>query len=86
VWTHHATETKSGQGQALFKSVTDQDIQEALTAAAAVGDDTIQKKMGNGQVDESKFTHGSSAQRQHWFSQGYQTGDPKSCDTFGNGG
>jgi predicted metalloprotease len=84
VWTHHATETKSAGGQALFNNVTEQDIQEALTAAAAVGDDAIQKKMGSG-VDESKFTHGSSADRQKWFSQGYQAGDPKSCDTFGNG-
>jgi predicted metalloprotease len=85
VWTNHATETKSAKGQALFKSITDQDVKEALTAAAAVGDDSIQKKVGNGQVDESKFTHGSAEQRQHWFSQGYQTGNPKSCDTFGNG-
>jgi predicted metalloprotease len=84
VWTHHATETKSAKGQALFTSVTDSDVQEALTAAAAVGDDSIQKKMGGG-VDESKFTHGSAEQRQHWFSQGYQTGDARACDTFGNG-
>ncbi|GAA1788192.1 hypothetical protein HC028_12640 [Planosporangium flavigriseum] len=84
VWTNHATETKSAKGQALFKSITQQDVQEALTAAAAVGDDAIQKKMG-GAVDEHKFTHGSSAQRQQWFSKGYETGDPRSCDTFGNG-
>jgi predicted metalloprotease len=86
VWTNHATETKDAKGQALFKNVTDQDVQEALTAAAAVGDDSIQKKVGNGQVDESKFTHGSAQQRQHWFTQGYSTGDPRGCDTFGNGG
>jgi predicted metalloprotease len=35
-------------------------------------------------VDESKFTHGTSAQREQWFSTGYKSGDPKSCDTFGN--
>jgi uncharacterized protein len=82
VWTKHATETTDQGGQPLFKSITQQDIQEALNAAAAVGDDTIQKKMGGGQVDESKFTHGSSDQRQHWFEQGYSSGDPKACNTF----
>ncbi|HEV7899384.1 MAG TPA: neutral zinc metallopeptidase [Planosporangium sp.] len=84
VWTNHATETRDAKGQALFKSVTPQDVQEALAAAAAVGDDAIQKKMGGG-VDESKFTHGSSEKRQQWFNQGYQSGDARTCDTFGNG-
>jgi uncharacterized protein len=83
VWTKHATETTSAGGQPLFKRITQQDIQQALDAAAAVGDDAIQKRT-SGRVDESKFTHGTSAQRQHWYSQGYTTGDPKSCDTFSN--
>ena len=83
VWTKHATETTSTGGQPLFKRITQQDIQQALDAAAAVGDDAIQKRT-SGRVDESKFTHGTSAQRQHWYSQGYTTGDPKSCDTFSN--
>jgi predicted metalloprotease len=82
-WTHHATRTTDAAGQPIFNSVTQQDIADALEAAASVGDDAIQKKMGGG-VDESKFTHGSSAQRQQWFNRGYETGDPKSCDTFGN--
>jgi len=82
-WTNHATKTTDASGQPIFKSVTQADIAEALEAAAAVGDDAIQKKMGGG-VDESKFTHGSSAQRQQWFNRGYETGDPKRCDTFGN--
>jgi len=82
-WTNHATKTTDASGQPIFKSVTQQDVAEALEAAASVGDDAIQKKMGGG-VDESKFTHGSSAQRQQWFNRGYTTGDPKSCDTFGN--
>jgi predicted metalloprotease len=83
-WTRHATETTSTGGQPLFKSITQEDINQALEAAAAVGDDAIQKKMG-GRVDESKFTHGTSAERQKWFTQGYQSGDPRTCDTFGGG-
>ena len=83
VWAQHATQTQASNGQPIFKSVTQQDIQEGLDAAAAVGDDAIQRKAGMN-VDESKFTHGSSANRQHWFQTGYSTGDPKSCDTFGN--
>jgi hypothetical protein len=83
VWAKHATETADMQGDPIFTSITDQDIKEGLDAAAAVGDDAIQKKSG-GQIDESQFTHGTSAQRQHWFSQGHDTGNPKACDTFGN--
>ena len=58
------------------------DLQEALNAAAAVGDDTIQKQAGM-RINEAGFTHGSAAQRQQWFTRGYQTGDPKQCNTFG---
>jgi predicted metalloprotease len=83
VWAAHATQTKDKYGQPIFTQVTQQDIQDAVTTAGSVGDDAIQKKMGGG-VDESKFTHGSSAQREQWFSTGYKSGDPKSCDTFGN--
>ncbi len=81
VWAKHATETKADNGQPIFTSVTQADIQQALEAAAAVGDDAIQKKMGGG-VDESQWTHGSSAQRERWFTTGYSTGNPKSCNTF----
>ena len=81
VWAKNATETKSGNGVPIFKSITQADIDQALEAASAIGDDAIQKKMGGG-VDESKFTHGSSAQRKQWFSTGYSSGDPKSCNTF----
>jgi predicted metalloprotease len=83
VWTKHATETTSSGGQPLFTNISQDDINQALQAAAAVGDDAIQKKMGGG-VDESKFTHGSSAQRQEWFTRGFSGGDMKQCDTFGN--
>jgi predicted metalloprotease len=82
-WAKNATRTTDAGGQPIFKSITQGDIAQALQAAAAVGDDAIQKKMG-GRVDESKFTHGSSAQRQQWFNRGFSTGDPKACDTFTN--
>jgi predicted metalloprotease len=58
------------------------DIQEALTAASAVGDDTLQKRT-QGRVIPDAFTHGSSAQRVRWFTKGYQSGRPDDCDTFG---
>lgn len=57
------------------------DIQEAMNAAAAVGDDNIQKR-GQGYVNQDSFTHGSSAQREEWFMRGYNTGDIRQGDTF----
>lgn len=57
------------------------EIHEALEAAAAVGDDRIQETT-TGRIDPEKFNHGTSAQRQEWFDQGYRTGDPNQCDTF----
>ncbi|MEU7871612.1 neutral zinc metallopeptidase [Dactylosporangium sp. NPDC049140] len=80
-WANHATETKDPQGDALFKSITDQDIAEAVQTAEAIGDDTIQKKAGQ-KVNPDGFTHGTSAQRKKWFQQGFNTGDPRQCDTF----
>jgi predicted metalloprotease len=83
VWTARATQTRDAAGHPIFNQVTQQDVQDAVTAAGAVGDDKIQKQAGR-QVNPDTFTHGSAAQRQQWFTQGYQTGDPKACDTFGN--
>ena len=57
------------------------DIQEAMSAAAAVGDDNIQKR-AQGYVNQESFTHGSSAQRKEWFMKGYTTGDIRQGDTF----
>lgn len=60
---------------------TPEEIEEALGAAAAVGDDAIQQKT-QGRVDPESWTHGSSAQRVEWFSRGFRTGDPQRCTTF----
>ncbi|MDC7675705.1 KPN_02809 family neutral zinc metallopeptidase [Asticcacaulis machinosus] len=58
------------------------DLDEALRAASAVGDDTLQKR-STGHVVPDSFTHGSSAERMQWFKTGYNSGNPDSCDTFG---
>ncbi|ESQ78023.1 hypothetical protein AEYBE204_16125 [Asticcacaulis sp. YBE204] len=57
------------------------DLEEAITAASAVGDDTLQKRSG-GQVMPDSFTHGTSKERMFWFNAGYSSGDPNACNTF----
>jgi len=82
VWAHFAAVTKQpGTDVTFLEPLTDNDIADALSAAASVGDDRIQKQ-ATGRVSPESWTHGSSEQRQHWFTVGYQTGDPKRCDTF----
>ena len=73
VWAHHANE--------MFNMIEAGDIDEAMNAASAIGDDRLQKQ-ARGYVVPDSFTHGTSAQRQRWFSKGYQTGDINQGDTF----
>ncbi|OBI20187.1 neutral zinc metallopeptidase [Mycobacterium sp. E2497] len=82
IWAHYASTVKQeSTGVPYLQPLSDQDIQDALSAAASVGDDRIQKE-ATGRVNPESWTHGSSEQRQHWFTVGYQSGDPKQCDTF----
>jgi uncharacterized protein len=81
VWAKHASDTQASNGQPLLNPLTEADIESALSAASAVGDDRIQKKL-QGRVTPESWTHGSSAERQKWFSIGYQGGDLNQCDTF----
>ncbi|WP_295855039.1 neutral zinc metallopeptidase [uncultured Xylophilus sp.] len=73
VWAHHSQESKQWLDPG--------DIEAAMNAAEKIGDDTLQRSAGRAVVPDS-FTHGSSAQRQRWFAQGYKTGSVQSCDTF----
>ena len=82
IWAHYASTVKQeSTGVPYLQPLSDQDIADALSAAASVGDDRIQKET-TGRVNPESWTHGSAAQRQKWFTVGYQTGDPKKCDTF----
>jgi uncharacterized protein len=74
IWAHHAQRSRN--------VLEAGDIEEALGAASAVGDDMIQKR-AQGYVVPESFTHGSAAQRQEWFSRGLQSGQVSACDTFG---
>jgi uncharacterized protein len=61
------------------------DVDEALNAAASIGDDRIQRMSGRRGVQPESFTHGSSAQRVEWFKRGFESGDLDACDTFARG-
>lgn len=73
VWAHHANQTS--------RVLEPGDVEEGLAAAAAIGDDTLQRNAGRSVTPDS-FTHGSSAERQRWLATGLRTGDPSACDTF----
>jgi predicted metalloprotease len=79
IWAHDAA--KSGRAAQGGVELESGDIEEGLRAAAAIGDDRLQK-LGTGRVMPEKFTHGSSDQRMTWFKRGLDTGDPRACETF----
>jgi predicted metalloprotease len=72
VWGHYA---------GTLNQLSSGDLEEALTAANAIGDDRLQKQM-QGRVVPDSFTHGTSEQRMRWFKRGFDSGSPKACDTF----
>jgi predicted metalloprotease len=73
VWAHHAARTRAVVEQG--------DVEEALGAASAIGDDRLQRQT-RGRVVPDSFTHGTSEQRARWFSRGLETGQLAQCDTF----
>jgi uncharacterized protein len=73
IWAHHNQKT----GNILEPG----DVEEAMNAAAAIGDDALQRK-SQGQIVPDSFTHGTSEQRQRWFNSGLKTGSVQACDTF----
>lgn len=75
IWAHHA--------QRARQILEEGDIEEALNAASAIGDDRLQRQ-ARGYVTPESFTHGSSKQRVEWFKRGIQTGELAQCNTFGN--
>ena len=74
VWAHHANASR--------QLLEEGDIDEGLRAAAAIGDDRLQAQT-QGRVAPESFTHGTSEQRARWFKRGFETGEPRRCDTFG---
>jgi len=82
VWAHHAANSVDDEGNAMLQPLTEADIDSALSAASAVGDDHIQGDVAGGQVRPETWTHGSSEQRRTWFTTGYEQGTIGACDTF----
>jgi hypothetical protein len=81
MWSKYATEAEDAQGEVFIQNLTQQDIEEALDAARAVGDDRIQQRT-SGRVNPDAWTHGSAEQRMRWFTTGREKGSLRACDTF----
>ena len=81
IWTRHATSAEDNGGEPYIVDLTQDDIARALDAAAAVGDDRIQRRT-SGRVDPDSWTHGSAESRMRWFTTGMQKGTLRACDTF----
>jgi predicted metalloprotease len=81
MWAQAASTTDDTTGEVLFSELNDTDIEQAIAAATAVGDDRIQQQSG-GRVNPEGWTHGSAAQRVKWFKTGMQEGSVDGCDTF----
>ena len=75
VWANRADRQRGG------RMIDDKDVDQALAAATAIGDDALQRQ-SQGRVVPDSFTHGTSAQRARWFRRGLDSGDPRQCDTF----
>lgn len=73
LWAHHA--------ERMRQVLEEGDLEEALAAASAIGDDRLQRQ-AQGRVVPDSFTHGTSAQRVRWFRRGFESGEPQSCNTF----
>jgi uncharacterized protein len=73
IWAHHANASRN--------MLEEGDIEEGLRAAAAIGDDRLQRQT-QGRVAPESFTHGTSEQRSRWFKRGFDSGEPRRCDTF----
>ncbi|HEX2895736.1 MAG TPA: neutral zinc metallopeptidase [Marmoricola sp.] len=83
-WAKNAQTTKDAQGNQIIVDLTQDDIARAIDAAQAVGDDRIQKQ-SSGRVNPEAWTHGSSAERVHWFNVGLKDGTIEACNTFAPG-
>ncbi len=81
VWAHYEAQIKNADNQSVIEPG---DIESALTAANAIGDDRLQQE-ATGHISPDSFTHGTSAQRIYWFKKGYETGDIKQGNTFAEG-